>query len=291
MRGRYWPEHDIWVLDKVTSPCVDGGDPKAETLNEPMPHGGRINIGAYGGTTEASLSPVCQPPGLPGRASNPYPADGAVGVQLGVILSWTASSNAVSHDLYFGTDDSLVFVGNQIATQFNPGELNRYTTYFWRIDEVDSEGRTITGYVWTFTTVRPPKGRACFTSETDVWANGSLVPISKVALGQSIRGMNNLSNVQEVQEHYGTFACYDVLLESGNCISVAENHYFMTESGRWVSLQNLKTGIKLKTPKGSIEIISIAKRPMPYTGKVYNLKIAGSDRYLVGKDAVIVRDY
>ena len=24
-RGRYWPAHDIWVLDEVTSPGVDGG--------------------------------------------------------------------------------------------------------------------------------------------------------------------------------------------------------------------------------------------------------------------------
>ncbi len=103
--------------------------------------------------------------------------------------------------------------------------------------------------------------------------------------------MNSLSKIQEVQEHKGTFTCYDVLLKSGNCLSVAENHYFLTESGRWISLQNLKAGIKLKTSKGSIGIIRVTKRPAPYIGKVYNLKVEGSDRYLVGKDAVIVRDF
>jgi hypothetical protein len=55
-RGRYWPEHDIWVLDKVTSPCIDGGDPTADPSSEPMPNGGRINMGAYGGTPYASMS-------------------------------------------------------------------------------------------------------------------------------------------------------------------------------------------------------------------------------------------
>ncbi len=55
-RGRYWPEHDIWVLDKVTSPCIDGGDPQADYSNEPKPNGGRINIGAYGGTAYGSMS-------------------------------------------------------------------------------------------------------------------------------------------------------------------------------------------------------------------------------------------
>jgi hypothetical protein len=55
-RGRYWPEHDVWVLDKVSSPCIDAGDPAADYSGEPTPNGGRINMGAYGGTAYASLS-------------------------------------------------------------------------------------------------------------------------------------------------------------------------------------------------------------------------------------------
>jgi len=303
-RGRYWPEHDIWVLDKVTSPCVDGGDLHADTLNEPMPHGGRINIGAYGGTTEASLSPNEQPSPLSGKASNPYPADGAVDVDGDVTLTWTAGLNAVSHDVYFGADIERVFHadtsdtrgtyrGRQAATSYTPPEgLEHYWSCYWRIDQVDSQGNRIKGDLWTFRTANPPpKGRACFTAETNVWSSGALVPISKIALGQSIRGVNCLSNVQDVQEHKGTFTCYDVVLESGNCLGVAENHYFLAESGQWISLHNLKAGTRLKTSKGSIGIASVTKRPMPYTGKVYNLNIAGSDRYLVGKDAIIVRDY
>jgi len=303
-RGRYWPEHDIWVLDKVTSPCVDGGDPDTDTSNEPMPNGGRINIGAYGGTMEASLSPGEQPCPTSARASNPYPANWAVDVDRDVILTWTAGLNAVSHDVYFGADmEGVAFAdtsdtrdtyrGRQAASSYTPPEgAWHYPSYYWRIDQVDSQGNTTKGDVWTFTTINPPpKGRTCFTAETNVWASGALIPISKVAMGQSICGMNILSNVQEVQEHNGTFTCYDVLLESGNCLGVAENHYFLAESGQWISLKNLKAGLELKTSKGSIRIISVTKRPMPYVGKVYNLKVKGSDRYLVGKDAIIVRDY
>jgi hypothetical protein len=55
-RGRYWPEHDVWVLDEVTSPCIDAGDPDADSSAEPVPNGGRINMGAYGGTAHASMS-------------------------------------------------------------------------------------------------------------------------------------------------------------------------------------------------------------------------------------------
>lgn len=55
-RGRYWPEHDVWVLDEVTSPCIDGGDPTVDPSREPTPNGGRVNMGAYGGTAYASMS-------------------------------------------------------------------------------------------------------------------------------------------------------------------------------------------------------------------------------------------
>jgi len=43
-------------LDDVTSPCIDAGDPNSPVGDEPEPNGGRINMGAYGGTEEASKS-------------------------------------------------------------------------------------------------------------------------------------------------------------------------------------------------------------------------------------------
>jgi parallel beta-helix repeat protein len=55
-RGRYWPEHDVWVLDGISSPCIDGGDPNSDYSSEPVPNGDRINMGAYGGAPYASMS-------------------------------------------------------------------------------------------------------------------------------------------------------------------------------------------------------------------------------------------
>lgn len=55
-RGRYWPAHDMWVLDKVTSDCVDGGVSTDDPADEPLPSGAVINMGAYGGTARASMS-------------------------------------------------------------------------------------------------------------------------------------------------------------------------------------------------------------------------------------------
>ena len=46
-----------WVLDAVTSPAIDKADPAADIGPEPMPNGGRSNIGAFACTSEASKSP------------------------------------------------------------------------------------------------------------------------------------------------------------------------------------------------------------------------------------------
>ena len=42
--------------EKTGSPHVDAGNPSSDYSNEPAPNGGRINIGAYGNTTEATQS-------------------------------------------------------------------------------------------------------------------------------------------------------------------------------------------------------------------------------------------
>lgn len=126
----------------------------------------------------------------------------------------------------------------------------------------------------------PPKGRACFLSDTLAMVNGKNIQISKVTAGQGI---------SKVEEHEGTFVRRDIVLDSGNTISVVEAHCFMTDAGQWVNAPNLTVGMRLKTLTGTVGIKSITTSS--YTGKVYNLKIAGSDQYMVGKDSVIVRDF
>jgi hypothetical protein len=60
--GRWDPATQAWIVDDVTSPCIDAGDPNSPIGHEPFPNGGRINMGAYGGTTEASKSYFGKPP-------------------------------------------------------------------------------------------------------------------------------------------------------------------------------------------------------------------------------------
>jgi prepilin-type N-terminal cleavage/methylation domain-containing protein len=139
----------------------------------------------------------------------------------------------------------------------------------------------------------PPKGRTCFVAETPVWVNGSLVQISKVAEGQAIGTVSCVlaDQIETVQAHDGVFVCRDVTLENGECLGVVDAHCFMLESGQWMPVQRLQSGMKLKTANGSVAVKSVVVRAMPYTGTVYNLKISNSDQYMVGKVGVIVRDF
>ena len=54
--GRWDPNQNEWVTDANTSSCIDLGATSSDWAAELWPHGKRINIGAFGGTPQASLS-------------------------------------------------------------------------------------------------------------------------------------------------------------------------------------------------------------------------------------------
>ena len=54
--GHYNPETKLFVNDAANSPAIDAGNPASDFSNEPSPNGGRVNMGCYGNTVEASKS-------------------------------------------------------------------------------------------------------------------------------------------------------------------------------------------------------------------------------------------
>jgi predicted outer membrane repeat protein len=54
--GRWDPNSKSWAADEADSRCIDAGDPNSQVGDEPFPNGGIINMGAYGGTAQASKS-------------------------------------------------------------------------------------------------------------------------------------------------------------------------------------------------------------------------------------------
>jgi len=53
--GRHQPDGEL-TSDSVSSPLLDAGNPDSDASEEPLPNGGRINIGCFGGTDEASIA-------------------------------------------------------------------------------------------------------------------------------------------------------------------------------------------------------------------------------------------
>lgn len=98
---------------------------------------------------------------LPGQAGSPSPFSGATDAALSPTLTWSAATNAMNYDVYFGTSmvdvqnattGSPEFQGNQTTRSFSPGALSANTTYYWRIDPKNATGTT-EGAVWSFTTM------------------------------------------------------------------------------------------------------------------------------------------
>ena len=95
-------------------------------------------------------------------ANCPIPADGGTGVEVvNPVFGWDSGDYATEHEVYFGTDYSLVtqadhnsdeFMGSQSENIYiHPSELDYGQIYYWRIDETD--GSTVwKGDVWSFTT-------------------------------------------------------------------------------------------------------------------------------------------
>ncbi|MFZ2147682.1 MAG: PA14 domain-containing protein [Sedimentisphaerales bacterium] len=107
---------------------------------------------------QAALSP-------PVRAGSPNPPNSAADVKMMPILKWRPGDYAASHDVYFGTDEEAVKNANTSSPEYKgtknlgsqsyePEKLTWYTTYYWRIDEVNNVNPASpwTGNVWSFTT-------------------------------------------------------------------------------------------------------------------------------------------
>ena len=130
----------FWRVDSVNAAGVTKGDVWCFTTESP---------------------PVTPPDKVTGES----PFNGETDVLVDVVLSWSAAAGAQSYDVYFGTDPVAVanattfdpeFMGNRTALSYDPpGTLAYNTTYYWRVDSVNTAGTT-KGDLWSFTTESLP---------------------------------------------------------------------------------------------------------------------------------------
>lgn len=137
-----------------------------------------------------------------GKATNPTPPHGELGVDVNVDLVWDAAAGATSYDVYLGTSFAAVdtattatagiFRDNITATHYEPNVLAAATTHYWRIDAV-GPGGTTKGTIWEFTT-----GAAQATDPAP--ANGA----GGVSLTTTLDWLPDLVNATEHDIYFGT---------------------------------------------------------------------------------------
>ncbi len=103
-------------------------------------------------------------PNIFNQSTNPVPKNNNEHVELNsgnTTLSWTSAINAVSHNVYFGTElaaleaagtSSSEYKGNQVKTNTSYELSGLYTgaTYYWRVDEVLANNEIVKGNIWRF---------------------------------------------------------------------------------------------------------------------------------------------
>ena len=102
--------------------------------------------------------------GDPRLSWDPKPANASTpNIDEIVPLSWSPGDSAASHDVYFGTDKIAVtdagasdttdiYRGRQNTTGYSPSERLEYNqTYYWRVDEYNTDDTISKGRLWSFT--------------------------------------------------------------------------------------------------------------------------------------------
>ena len=113
------------------------------------------NITSWNTDNQVGLSEVRFYSPLGAHACNPEPANKTIVTSIAQThAEWTAGKDAVVHKVYLGaTEDSLELLG---AIKGKPeltfSGLVPNADYFWRVDEVNADGVTTEGAVWSFET-------------------------------------------------------------------------------------------------------------------------------------------
>ena len=94
---------------------------------------------------------------VPLQAADPVPTNSQMVLTLDPTLSWMAGRDAVSHELYFSTDEAAVADETAtpitlLETSYELAALDVNTVYYWKVNE-NTGSEVWAGNVWSFTTV------------------------------------------------------------------------------------------------------------------------------------------
>lgn len=142
--GRYDPATETWVSDPVTSQLIDSGDPASPYASEPSPNGGRVDIGQFGNSAEASIGRS-----TPWLYAASYQEGGAArGVS---VFRWVAGNLATDATVRveYSTDGGLAYVTLTTGVLASVGQVSFDTattsdtpSAVWRVTSTSDPGLT-----------------------------------------------------------------------------------------------------------------------------------------------------
>jgi len=156
-----WTQENGWrkLRDDVPFEQAEGGDDydEATIVNLDAVRAQKVRLDDlenFGDTDHIGLSEVqfFRPRGP--EATRPYPPDEMDGVGVrDVELQWVAGGGAKAHNVHLGAGpDDLKLIGKVEQACAKLSSLERARKYYWRVDEVQSDGSAVQGPVWSFTT-------------------------------------------------------------------------------------------------------------------------------------------
>jgi len=150
-----------WTTDADTSLCIDAGEPGGDITytNEPTPHGGRVNLGRYGNTVEASKTYAVAPivTNIARTVTNNY-----VTMQGKLVVNDATATIR----FYYGFSDWVWEDYVELAGQYSMGtlfsnsvgDLEYDTNYYFRAFATNSVGTSWASNAMMFTTGSEPPG-------------------------------------------------------------------------------------------------------------------------------------
>ena len=133
--------------DYTANTVVDFGGAMAQFVRITI-HGGHGPSSPYGLSEVRFLY-------LPTFAREPEPADGDTTEGVNVVLHWRKGREAVSHEVYLGSDaDDLLLVNTRDENSYSTPPLDYDTVYYWQIVEVSEAGTPArhASNLWSFST-------------------------------------------------------------------------------------------------------------------------------------------
>jgi hypothetical protein len=200
----YTTPHSYWRYTSATNMARLGN---SDTLNPPS-----MTLGSSRPNIQITIQPLA---GLPEPASNPNPANNAIGVALDGSLTWDFGADTDSYDLWFGPAGAMTEVVSGERAE-SPGsysytDLDDSTVYNWQvITHNSSSGLSVNGPVWSFTSEVLPVTEFPYSENFDgTWSGSPAAPTGwTVVNANSDTYFWRQANTYISPTHSGTYAAH-----------------------------------------------------------------------------------